>query len=128
VSPSNRLVARAAVAVVAAGALVLPVVASAQTQAAAATPTASPSATALAAQVRQEVRSGTLLHSHGVHQVCAACQAEVVTTGIGSDQPLSTSLPAGYGPKDLATAYDLPSSSTSTTTIAIIDAGVDGTA
>jgi subtilase family serine protease len=130
VSPSNRLAARwsarAAVAVMAAGALVLPAIASAQTPATA-TPTASASATALVTQLRQEMSSGTLLHDHGVHKVCDACQAEVVTTGLGSDKPLSTSLPAGYGPSTLATDYNLPSTSTSTTTIAIIDAGVDGT-
>jgi hypothetical protein len=119
------LAARVAVAVVAAGALVLPAVASAQPQVAS-TPSASPSATALAAQINQEVRSGTLLHDHGVHQACAQCQAEVVTTAPGSAKPLSTSLPSGYGPSTLATDYSLPSTSTSTSTIAIIDAGVDG--
>jgi subtilase family serine protease len=105
---------------------VLPAIAVAQPQVASTPATSTASATALAAQVRQEVRSGTLLHNHGVHRACATCQAEVVTTAPGSTTPLSTALPAGYGPSDLAAAYNLPSSSTSTTTIAIIDAGVDG--
>ncbi|HEX3792523.1 MAG TPA: peptidase S8 [Pseudonocardiaceae bacterium] len=92
---------------------------------AASTPSAANSAAALTAQVRQEVRGGTLLRDHGVHPVCPQCQAQVVTTAVGSATPLSTAAPSGYGPSDLATAYSLPGSSTSTNTIAIIDAGVD---
>jgi subtilase family serine protease len=110
---------RAAVAVLAVGALALPAVAVAQPQ------PAVPSAAQTATLLHQEVRDGTLLRDHGIRRVCSACQAEVVTTAVGSSTPLSTALPAGIGPSDLAAAYNLPSTSTSTTTIAIIDAGVD---
>jgi subtilase family serine protease len=116
-----RWSARALLTALAAGALVLPTVTSAQAQS---TPTNA--AAAQTAQISQEVRTGTLLHSHGVRAVCKQCQAEVVTSAIGSNTPLSTAAPAGYGPADLAKDYALPGSSTSTTTIAIIDAGVDG--
>lgn len=78
------------------------------------------------AQLYQDVRSGTLLHTHGVHAVCKYCDAEVVTVKAGSAKPLTSTVPAGYGPADLATAYDLPKTSNSHATIAIIDAGVDG--
>ena len=76
--------------------------------------------------LRQQVAAGTLLRTHGVRAVCGHCDAEVVTTSTSSKTPLSASQPAGYGPASLAAAYDLPSKSTSTATIAIIDAGVDG--
>ncbi|HEX3588194.1 MAG TPA: peptidase S8 [Pseudonocardiaceae bacterium] len=111
----------------AAGALVLPAVAVAQPQPAApGTPTVSASM-AQANQVRQEVRSGTLLRTHGTVRACGQCDAQVVTTAPGSTKPLATAVPAGLGPADLAAAYSLPATSTSTTTIAIIDAGVDAT-
>jgi subtilase family serine protease len=77
------------------------------------------------AQVQQEVRSGTLLQTHGLHQVCGQCEAQIVTTAKGSTTPLVTAAPAGNGPAQLAAAYNLPATSTSTNTIAIIDAGVD---
>jgi hypothetical protein len=116
---------RVAVTAMAAGALVLPAVAVAQPQAAV-TATPSASATAQAAQVRQEVSSGTLLRTHGVRAVSAQSHAEVVTTAPGSSKPLSTlAVPAGNGPSNLTAAYSLPATSTSTATIAIIDAGVD---
>ncbi len=121
---ATRWSARLAITVVAAATCVLPSV-----TAASATPgaeAATASATAQANQIRQEVRSGTLLRTHGVHKVCAACDAEVVTTAKGSTRPLSTAQASGYGPGDLDSAYNLPTSSTSTATIAIIDAGVDG--
>jgi subtilase family serine protease len=76
--------------------------------------------------LRQEVAAGTLLKTHGLRAVCGHCDAEVVTTSPSSKTPLSAALPAGYGPASLATVYGLPSTSTSTATIAIIDAGVDG--
>lgn len=78
------------------------------------------------AQLFRDVRAGTVLQGHGTHAVCAYCDAEVVTVKAGSDKPLTSTVPAGYGPADLATAYDLPATSTSRATIAIIDAGVDG--
>jgi subtilase family serine protease len=111
--------------VVAAATFVVPVIATAAPAPTSATP-ASPSAAAFANQIRQEVRSGTLLNTHGVHRACNACDAEVVTTAKGSAKPLSTAAPAGYGPSDLDSAYNLSGSSSSTATIAIIDAGVDG--
>ena len=77
--------------------------------------------------LRQEVAAGTLLKTHGLRAVCGHCDAEVVTTSPSSKTPLSASLPSGYSPASLAAVYDLPSTSTSTATIAIIDAGVDGT-
>jgi subtilase family serine protease len=77
--------------------------------------------------LRQEVAAGTLLKTHGLRTVCAHCDAEVVTTGPSSTTALSASLPSGYSPASLAAVYDLPTTSTSTATIAIIDAGVDGT-
>jgi subtilase family serine protease len=77
--------------------------------------------------LQQQVADGTLLHTHGTRAVCGRCDAEVVTsTTSPSSAPLSSSVPAGYGPASLAAAYDLPAASTSTATIAIIDAGVDG--
>ncbi|HTJ71433.1 MAG TPA: peptidase S8 [Actinospica sp.] len=98
--------------------------------ASAGTPSATGSATAnsgeTVAAVAQQVQNGTLLRTHGTHRVCAHCDAEVVTTAKNSDRPLSSSQPAGYGPAGLASAYGLPSTSSSTATIAIIDAGVDG--
>lgn len=115
---------RAVVAVLSAGALVLPAVAAAQPMVAG---SATPSPAAIVAQLRQEVATGTLLRDHGVKRTCATCLSEVVTTAKGSTTPLATSTPAGDGPSQLSAAYDLPSTSTSTTTIAILDAGVDAT-
>jgi subtilase family serine protease len=116
----SRWPARAAIAVVAAATFVVPAIATAA-------PTQHASSSSAATnQVRQEVRSGTLLQTHGLHRACNACDAEVVTTAKGSAKPLSTAAPAGYGPSDLDSAYNLSGSSSSTATIAIIDAGVDG--
>jgi subtilase family serine protease len=114
----SRWPARAAIAVVAAATFVVPAIATAA-------PSSSASANSVA-QISQEVHSGTLLQTHGLHRACKACDAEVVTTAKGSAKPLSTAAPAGYGPSDLDSAYNLSSSSSSTGTIAIIDAGVDG--
>ncbi|HEX3784608.1 MAG TPA: peptidase S8 [Pseudonocardiaceae bacterium] len=83
-------------------------------------------AAAQASQLHQEVTSGTLLQTHGVRPVCAQCESEVVTATKGSNKPMSTALPSGYGPSDLSSAYKITGSSTATSTIAIIDAGVDG--
>jgi subtilase family serine protease len=77
-------------------------------------------------QLSQEVANGTLLSTHGVHKVCGQCDAEVVTTSKTSSTPLSSTLPAGYGPATLSAAYGLPATSSSTATVAVIDAGVDG--
>jgi subtilase family serine protease len=109
-------------AALAAGALVVPSVAVAQPQSAS---TPSASATAQAAALHQQVRSGTLLANHGLRPIGGLTKGFVVTTAKGSTTPLSTALPAGNGPADLAAAYSITGASTATTTIAIIDAGVD---
>ncbi len=109
-------------AALAAGALVLPAVAVAQPQAAG---TPSASATAQAAALHQQVMNGTLLANHGVKAIGGRSLGEIVTTAKGSTTPLSTALPAGYGPADLASHYAITGTSTATTTIAILDAGVD---
>jgi subtilase family serine protease len=74
-----------------------------------------------------DVARGTLLQAHGTRKACPLCDALVVTTTRTASTPLSSAAPAGYGPADLTAAYDLPATSKSTATIAIIDAGVDGT-
>lgn len=122
---SARWSVRAAIIALAAGALVLPAVAVAQPQVDPTGPAAD--ATALAAQIRHEVNNGTLLRDHGLRPVGGQSMAQVVTMTRGSAKPLVTALPAGKGPADLAAAYHLPATSTSTATIAIIDAGVDAT-
>jgi subtilase family serine protease len=106
----------------AAGALVLPAVAVAAPQAAG---TVSPNATAQAAALHQQVMNGTLLANHGVKAIGGRSLGQIVTTAKGSTTPLSTALPAGYGPADLASHYAITGTSTATTTIAILDAGVD---
>lgn len=78
--------------------------------------------------LREAVHNGTLGQTHGVHQVCAGaaggCQAEFVTTSTTSNAPLVTPAPVGYGPQDLAAAYQLPAPSVGNAgTIAIVDAG-----
>jgi hypothetical protein len=88
---------------------------------------ATPTNAAALNRLRQEVRAASVLHDHGVRDVCPRCDAEVVTTESGSRTPVSTTAPAGYSPAELATDYSLPATSTSTRTIAIIDAGVDPT-
>ncbi|MFD4540297.1 S8 family serine peptidase [Streptomyces bauhiniae] len=77
------------------------------------------------ARLRQEVRTGSLLESHGVRAVCPRCDSQIVTQTTANTTPLRTAAPAGYGPADLAKAYHIPAKSKSTATIAIIDAGVD---
>jgi subtilase family serine protease len=75
----------------------------------------------------QELHAGTLLATHGVKKICGAtgrCDGEVVTTAPGSNTPLSTTSPVGYGPADLAAAFHLPANAVGRHgTIAIIDAG-----
>ncbi len=80
------------------------------------------------ADLRAQVQAGTLGAAHGVLAVCTGraggCQARVVTTSTGASTPLSTSAPVGYGPQDLAAAYQLPAASVGAAgTIAVIDAG-----
>lgn len=105
-----RTIVVAAVAVLAAGALTAPA-------------TAAPTA----GQLNAQLRAGTLLTDHGTRPVCTGalrCDAQVVTDARGSARPLSTGTPAGYGPADLAKAYDLPPAPVGARgTIAIIDQG-----
>lgn len=79
------------------------------------------------ASLHAEVAAGTLLRGHGTRKVCPLCDGEIVTTAKSASTPLASTAPAGYGPADLNALYDLPATSSSTATIAIIDAGVDGT-
>ena len=90
------------------------------------TPARRPAAAAQAAQLHQQVTNGTLLSDHGTRPVCAHCKRWSSPSPRDSNKPLSTAAPSGYGPSDLASAYKITSASTSTSTIAIIDAGVDG--
>jgi subtilase family serine protease len=86
--------------------------------AAAAAPSATTN-TADAAQVAQNLSSGTLAAHHGVRRLCLVplagrivdlgCRARAVTTSTSSQQLMTTAKPAGYGPADLADAYNLPS-------------------
>jgi subtilase family serine protease len=124
-SAVRRWTTRIAVATLVAGGVALPIAASAQSHPASTTSANAQSQQSQVAQLRQEVRSGTLLKDHGVRKACPSCDAEVVTSAPGSAAPMSAAAPSGYGPSDLASAYGLPSSSSSTGTIAIIDAGVD---
>jgi subtilase family serine protease len=79
------------------------------------------------ANLVQELHSGTLSASHGVKKICGPhgrCMGEVLTTAPGSNTPLSTTAPVGYGPADLAAAFHLPAGNVGQHgTIAIIDAG-----
>ncbi len=72
-------------------------------------------------------------HAHGNERTCAeakhgyaACQARVVTNDAG--KPLVAATPAGYGPSDIRSAYNLGSASGSGKTVAIVDAYNDPTA
>ncbi len=125
-SPSKRVAVRWSVRVamtaLAAGALVVPTVAVAQPQAAGAVPA---SATAQAASLHQQVMAGTLLANHGLKAIGGRSMGYIVTNAKGSTTPLSTALPAGYGPADLTSHYNITGTSSATTTIAILDAGVD---
>ena len=78
--------------------------------------------------LRGALENGTLGQTHGVHAVCAGaaggCQAQLVTTAKDSSAPLVTDAPVGYGPADLANAYQLPAATVGTAgTVAVIDAG-----
>jgi subtilase family serine protease len=80
-----------------------------------------------AADIHAELVSGQLLARHGQTPVCTLpqlpCLAEAVTTTPGSTTALSTSAPAGYGPANLAAAYELPPASVGVKgTIALIEA------
>ncbi|HZE65838.1 MAG TPA: S8 family serine peptidase [Sporichthyaceae bacterium] len=60
------------------------------------------------ASLREQVRNGTLSHTHGLTATCDLCLAQEVTTASGSAQVLSTDSPTGWGADDLAAALHLP--------------------
>jgi subtilase family serine protease len=67
-----------------------------------------------------------LLAGRGSTAVCAKfghCVAQMLTVAPGSTKPLSTTVPAGYGPADFAAAYNLPAGAGASGTIAILDEG-----
>jgi subtilase family serine protease len=69
--------------------------------------------------------SATLV-GRGTAAVCKTyghCVAQVLTVAPGSSKPLSTAVPAGYGPADFAKAYGLTAGTGQTGTIAILDEG-----
>ncbi|HET9168195.1 MAG TPA: peptidase S8 [Actinospica sp.] len=67
-----------------------------------------------------------LLAGRGTASVCAKyghCVAKILTVGPHSSKPLTTAVPAGYGPADFAKAYGLPAGAGGKGTIAILDEG-----
>jgi hypothetical protein len=71
--------------------------------------------------------SGSVVGRRSHRPVCgtapldfARCHADVVTDAAGA--PLTTSVPAGYGPSDLRAAYGLSSTAGGAQTVAIVDA------
>lgn len=67
-----------------------------------------------------------LLAGRGTAAVCRKyghCVARILTVAPGSSKPLSTTVPAGYGPADFAKAYNLPAGVGQKGTIAILDEG-----
>jgi subtilase family serine protease len=85
-------------------------------------------------KLRTELRAGRFGRTHGSASVCTAtvhgrpldllCTARVVTAAKGSTLPMVTAGPTGYGPADLARAFDLPANTIgSTNTVAIVGIG-----
>jgi len=67
-----------------------------------------------------------ILAGRGSAEVCQKfghCVARILTVAPGSTKPLTTTVPAGYGPADFAAAYNLPAGVGQTGTIAILDEG-----
>lgn len=67
-----------------------------------------------------------VLAGRGATAVCAKfghCVAQMLTVKPGSAEPLTTTVPAGYGPADFAAAYSLPAGVGQAGTIAILDEG-----
>ena len=66
------------------------------------------------------------LAGRGTAAVCKTyghCVARILTVAPGSSKPLTTTVPAGYGPADFAKAYGLPAGVGQKGTIAILDEG-----
>jgi subtilase family serine protease len=67
-----------------------------------------------------------MLAGRGTAAVCQKyghCAARILTVAPGSSKPLTTTVPAGYGPADFAKAYNLPAGAGQKGTIAILDEG-----
>ena len=60
------------------------------------------------ASLRDQVRSGTLDRTHGTVPTCDLCLSRMVAAAPGSDQPLSSNTPVGWGADDLAAALHVP--------------------
>jgi subtilase family serine protease len=79
--------------------------------------------------LRAQLRTGSLADGHGVDRICAArrlaCDVEVVTAAAGSAAALRTDQPVGYGPDELARAYELKNATSDAGVVAIVDSGAD---
>jgi subtilase family serine protease len=90
--------------------------------------TAAPTPNAAAA-----LRTGTLAQTHGVVNGCQVvighrsvnlgCQHNLITAGLGSTTPMATTTPTGYGPAELARAFNLPAAGGSTNNVTIVGVG-----
>ncbi|HEY3632030.1 MAG TPA: hypothetical protein VGL21_14065, partial [Jatrophihabitantaceae bacterium] len=106
--------------------LVLAIAAALTAIAPAATATPTPNAAAA-------LRSGTLAKTHGVVNGCQVvighrsvnlgCQHSLVTAGLGSNTPMATTTPTGYGPAELARAFNLPATGGSANNVTIVGVG-----
>ncbi|MFD2419459.1 S8 family serine peptidase [Amycolatopsis pigmentata] len=77
------------------------------------------------ASLRDQVRAGTLDSTHGSLKTCDWCMSTLVTAS-GTDRPLSTDGPVGWGADDLAAALHLPAQDTGQDrrgTVAVITGG-----
>jgi subtilase family serine protease len=86
-----------------------------------------PSALRTVTTLRAELRAGTLGQQHGVINVCTAhhlhCDAQVLTVSKKSKTELIFGQPIGYGATELEKAYGVSAATSTTATIAILDAG-----
>jgi subtilase family serine protease len=79
------------------------------------------------------LRSGTLAKTHGVVNGCQVvighrsvnlgCQHSLVTIATGSNTPMATTTPTGYGPAELARAFNLPATGGSANNVTIVGVG-----
>jgi len=79
------------------------------------------------------LRNGNLAATHGVVDGCRVviahqtvnlgCQHSLVTIGKGSATPMATTTPTGYGPAELARAFNLPATGGSTNNVSIVGVG-----
>lgn len=61
------------------------------------------------ASLRDQVHNGTLDQTHGTVATCEHCLSRLVAAAPGSEQPLSSDTPVGWGADDLAAALHMPS-------------------